>query len=166
MKEKIKEIVSGIIVECLKTNDRIEGADNSVYIFGYRKGDFLQFFQCSVVKQGKDGKEYVHNIPSATSDELLSKNCNIKEFLNKNLNVFERNALNLAGIDLQDVFNRAIMDFAKKFAKENNIKDDDVCFVVTRKGERINMFPFIQSKKQYGNEIEIDKLFESVRGGL
>lgn len=159
LKEKITAILEQTLDEVLAKNDEKEGANNSVFIFGKAKKEgYVQFLQCAVVKKQEDGLQFIHSIPTAPNERLLTENADLDAILAKNLNIFERNALRL--VDLQDEFNKKLYEYSRNWANEHKIDEKDVCFVVKKGKHGYDVFPFIEKERKY---LEGSKLSELVK---
>lgn len=148
LKEKITAILEQTLDEVLSNNDKKEGANNSVFIFGKAKKEgYVQFLQCAVVQKQDDGRQFIHSIPTAPNERLLTENADIDAILEQNLNVFERNALKL--VNLQEEFNKRLYDFSKNWAKDHNILESEVCFVLKKGKHGYDVLPFIEKDRKY-----------------
>ena len=148
LKEKITAILEQTLDEVLDKNNKKEGANNSVFIFGKAKAEgYVQFLQCAVAKKQEDGRQFIHSIPTAPNEKLLTENADIDAILNKNLNMFEKGALKF--IDLQDEFNKRLYEYSRNWASEHNIPEKDVCFVVKKGKHGYDVFPFIEKERKY-----------------
>lgn len=159
LKEKITAILEQTLDEVLAKNDKKEGANNSVFIFGKAKKDgYVQFLQCAVVQKQQDGRQFVHSIPTTPNEKLLTENADIDAIIGKNLNIFERNALKL--VNLQDEFNKRLYDYSKNWAKEHNMNESDVCFVLKKGKHGYDVLPFLEKERKY---LEGSKLSDLVK---
>ena len=157
LKEKIKAILEQTLDEVLDKNNKKEGANNSVFIFGKAKAEgYVQFLQCAVAKEQEDGRQFVHSIPTAPNERLLTENADLDAILAKNLNIFERNALRL--VDLQDEFNKKLYEYSRNWAKEHNINESDVCFVLKKGKHGYDVLPFIEKERKYMEGAKLSEL--------